>query len=118
MKVSIYRIENWRGAGPYNYRLTELNKMHEEHRGNRPHPRDDGIAGLKRKEHCGFGSLEDLKWWFRGYLRALSLMGFNIAVYKVPLDRIRYGNRQLVFERGDLLPFEHLPVLQRGKIHK
>lgn len=116
--VSIYRVENWRGAGPYNHKFTELRRMHDAHHINRPHPNEDGIAKLVKREYCGFGSREDLEWWFRGHKRSLDLTGFNIAVYKVALNKIRFGHRQLVFARGDLLPFEHLPILRNGRIHE
>lgn len=69
-------------------------------------------------EHCGFGSRADLDWWFQGYKRVLYRHGFNIAFYAVESDLVRYGRRQLMFERGDLLPHERFPMIRNGKILK
>lgn len=68
-------------------------------------------------EVCGFGSREDLDWWFRGYKRILYRERFNVALYTVRPDLIRYGGHQLVFERGNLLPAERFPMLWNGKVH-
>lgn len=91
--------------------------MHEDHGLRHPKPQDDGIAAMRDWEVCGFGSRDDLDAWFAGYRRDLYAAGFNIAVYKVSPDLVRYGGHQLVFERGDLLPFDHLPLIRNGLIH-
>lgn len=115
-KVGVYRVENWRGAGPYNEAHTGLRAMHDAHSGNRPHPCDDGIARPLTTEYCGFGSREDLDWWFQGYKRVLYQYSFNIAFYTVAANLVRYGHRQLMFERGDLLPSERFPIVRNGKV--
>lgn len=92
--------------------------MHREHMGNRPTPHKDGIHRLLRKEHCGFQDREQLDWWFQGHKRALDRERFNIALYAVPSTLVRYGERQLVFERGDLIPVERMPVVRQGKVYR
>ena len=79
-------------------------------------PWDDGIAQPLNVEHCGFGDREALDWWFQGYKRVLYQYRFNIAVYVIASDLIRYGHRQVMFERGDLLPDERLPIIRNGKV--
>lgn len=118
MKVGVYRVENWQGAGPYNSALVGLRAMHESHGGNRPQPKDDGIALSLNVEHCGFGNRQDLDWWFQGFKRDLYRHKFNIAFYAVESELVRYGRRQLMFERGDLLPLERLPIIRNGKVLK
>lgn len=115
MQVAVYRVENWQGAGPYNFKHTGLWGMHTAH-SNRPLPWDDGIAKPLTVEHCGFGDREELDWWFQGYKRVLYQHRFNIAVYLIASNLIRYGNRQVMFERGDSLPVERLPIIRNGKV--
>lgn len=90
--------------------------MHEDHGGNRPHPMDDGIAQPLTVEHCGFKDRGDLDWWFQGYKRVLYQYRFNIAIYLIASDLIRYGNKQLMFERGDSLPVERHPIVRNRKV--
>jgi hypothetical protein len=92
--------------------------MHAAHYGNRPEPKDDGILVLQQGEVCGFGDRSDLDWWFKGFKYDLYRAGFNIARYVVPGELIRYGGRQLVFERGDLLPVERYPMIRNGLIKR
>jgi hypothetical protein len=92
--------------------------MHAAHYGSRPEPSDDGILVLQSGEVCGFGNRDDLDWWFAGYKYDLYRARFNIARYLVPGELIRYGGRQLVFERGDLLPVERYPMIRNGLIKR
>lgn len=118
MKVLVHRVETWSGAGPYQDHYTELHKMHQEHTGTRPVPQRDGIHKIRGSEHCGFPDRESLDWWFTGYKRALEREDFNIALYLVACELIRYGKHQVVFERGDLLPVERLPIVRSGKVRQ
>lgn len=88
--------------------------MHAKHFGNRPEPQDDGILARISGEVCGFGDRADLDWWFKGFKYDLYRAGFNIARYCVPEELIRYGKRQLVFERADYLPVERYPMIRNG----
>ena len=119
VKVSaVYRAETWKGAGPYGSEYRNLLPMHVKHYGVRPQPSEDGILALKGTEVCGFGNREDLDWWFAGYKYDLYRARFNVARYLVPGELIRYGGRQLVFERGDLLPIERYPMIRNGKLKR
>jgi len=95
---------------------TGLWDMHNAHSGCRPLPWDDGIACPLETEHCGFSTREQLDWWFRGYKRVLYEYKFNIAFYLVASQLIRYGHRQIMFERGDLLPVERYPIVRNGEV--
>jgi hypothetical protein len=116
--VSVYKVETWQGAGPYDAKYITLERMHDAHAGTRPMPSDDGIPRLLSSEVCGFGSREDLDEWFKGFKRALYAEGFNIARYAVPSHLIRYGRTQLVFERKSLVPTTRLPIIRGGKVHR
>lgn len=117
VKTSIYRVEDWKGAGPYDsHKHRGLHQMNTEHKGNRPSPAADGIARLLSSEVCGFQDREALDWWFQNHKRSLYQHGFNIAVYVVASHLIRYGQRQLVFERKGLVPVDRLPMIRGGKV--
>lgn len=90
--------------------------MHTAHTGSRPLPWDDGLTDPLETEHCGFGTREELDWWFQGYKRVLYQYKFNIAFYLVASELIRYGHRQVIFERGDLYPHERFPIIRNGEV--
>lgn len=77
---------------------------------------EDGIAELLPTEYCGFVNREHLDEWFRGYKTYLHAEGFLIAVYSVPKNRVRFGHKQVVFRRGDLVPHEQMPLLRGRKL--
>lgn len=102
------------GYGPYGPEFAEfLDAMFEDHSsGSNPGPQDDPQLGfINEGEHCGFATLEALDEWFDGYHEALADLGFVIAKYLVPIERVRYGKQQLVFDRGDLWPVETLTLV-------
>ena len=80
--------------------------------GTHPSPVQDGLNFIHPTEYCGFIKLPDLHRWFSGWHAALAGAGFLIAVYLVPKDRIRFARSQIVFRRGDLLPFRSLPLIE------
>ena len=110
MKVSVLRVEQRGGHGPYSAEYEEaLYAMFEDHRsGEHPGPQDDPQLGkeILPGEHCGFATLDALDEWFEGYHDSLEELGFMIAKYSVPKELVRYGRQQLVFHRGDLWPTE------------
>ena len=114
--VSVYKVETWQGAGPYNAKYVTLERMHDAHERTRPKPSADGIPRLLSSEVCGFATREELDEWFRGFKRALYAEGFNIARYAVPSHLVRYGRTQLVFERKDLIPTSRFPMIRNGKV--
>lgn len=106
VKVSIYRVEQANGAGPYSWDYKDtLSEMFDEH--NDASPKQDSLLEyIDPGEHCGFATLGQLKEWFEGYEDALASLGFRGARYSVPLALVRYGRTQAVFVRGDLFPEE------------
>jgi hypothetical protein len=90
-----------------------LEAMFDDHgNGDHPGPADDPQLGyISENEHCGFATLDALDEWFDGYHEALAELGFVIAKYSVPLNTVRYGRQQLVFNRGDHWPVEHMTLV-------
>jgi len=86
--------------------------MYKEHdQGDHPSPDDDPmLGGMYDEEHCGFATIDALDTWFDGYQETLQDCGYIIAVYTVPLRAVRYGQKQLVFRRGDYVPSRTMPV--------
>lgn len=114
MQVSVLRVEQSDGAGPYSpdY-LDDLADMFLEHGdGTHPGPKDDPQLGyMWEEENCGFATLDALDEWFDGYHEALEALGFAISKYLVPIQDVRFGKQQLVFTRGDLIPVERLTLV-------
>lgn len=109
MKVSIYRVEQPNGAGPYSQEyMDSLEDMFDEHEGGiHVSPKQDRLLGwIDPGEYCCFATLAQLKEWFEGYEHDLTELGFKVARYSVPLPLVRYGRTQAVFTRGDLFPEE------------
>lgn len=71
---------------------------------------DPLLKGITAEEYCGFATLDAVEDWFRGWFEPLQELGFIIAVYVVPLDRVRYGTQQALFRRGDFFPVKTMPM--------
>jgi hypothetical protein len=108
----VYRVENSEGGGPYTFYsfdkadkavVAVSNALKEAHNESHHHPppHSDGISFVRHYERCGFVSIEDLVQWFDGWLQKLHDVGFRMAIYDVPTDRVRAGEKQVVFD-----PFE------------
>lgn len=83
--------------------LRHMNMVHGD--ADHPDPDDDHmLEGIYPDEHCGFATLCALENWFAGYEDALAEEGYGISVYTVPLQSVRYGAKQALFLRGDLMP--------------
>jgi len=103
MKVSMFRVESADGKGPYadNEDNEELAHMFAVH-GDAEHsdPFDDPmLEGIYPDEVCGFPTICALEDWFAGYEDLLAALGYQIAVYSVELQQVRYGHKQAVFVR-------------------
>lgn len=114
----IQRVELPNGDGPYNLRETmwtqknriedQLDDMYHAHRWDadeaRPTPPAE-IPGLWNLTlgwtdwYCAFECTDALRWWFDGYLEKLHELGFGVALYEVPSDRVVAGSKQVVFDR-------------------
>jgi hypothetical protein len=114
MKVSMFRVEKQCGTGPYmadddNPLLKHMMSVHGD--ADHPEPWDDSLLGeIYPDEVCGFPTLCGLEEWFAGYEDPLSMAGYSIGVYSVPVTSVRYGHKQAVFVRGDLHPVRRMSM--------
>lgn len=104
----VYRIEKEDGVGPYfsrNYKdLVDENGMTmlEYHGGdyiNHPCPPEDGIRDIEPEEFCGFESMDALNDWFEDWIPILIEAGYKIVTYDVSTSFVRFGKKQLVFNK-------------------
>lgn len=106
VKVSVFRVEDAYGKGPYESDspvIAAMNAMHGN--ADHPSPAEDPMLGhVYPTENCCFATLCELEEWFAGYEDDLADAGYEISVYTVPLDHVRYGKQQAVFRRGDTYP--------------
>lgn len=112
--IKIYRVEHARGGrGPYLGDLAVAGAMQLEHQKlGHPTPLKDGIETMTVDDYCGFVAREHVDKWFYGFKAKLAHAGFHIAIYEVPMNLIKFGRKQVAFERGDLLPIETMPLLR------
>lgn len=109
MKVSVFRVEDAVGMGPYGSSSSIVSKLTAMYA--HPAPADDPMLGLIRPdEYCGFATLCALEEWFSGYEDDLADAGYEISVYTVPLANVRYGKQQLLFRREDYMPIRAIPM--------
>ena len=115
----MFRVEKADGAGPYMSDDDALRHMFYNHSdAEHPQPADDPLLlkgcpeeGIYPDEVCGFPTLCALEEWFAGYEDPLADAGYEIAVYSVELQHVRYGTHQAVFVRGDSYPVRNIPIL-------
>ncbi|QFG12136.1 Hypothetical Protein OBI_RACECAR_7 [Arthrobacter phage Racecar] len=114
MKVSMFRVEKPCGAGPYvgeeeNELLKHMFTVH----GDADHlePWDDPMLGeIYPDEVCGFATLCALEEWFAGYEDPLTMCGYSIVVYTVPLNAVRYGKKQALFIKDQATAVRTMPM--------
>ena len=110
MKVSVFRVEDANGEGPYGDSSPVKDKLTALY--SHPAPADDPLLKLIRPdEFCGFATLCALEEWFSGYEDELADAGFEISVYSVMLDQVRYGKEQLLFRREDAMPIRTFTMM-------
>lgn len=94
------------GEGPYastSPLIAAMNAMHGD--AEHPSPIQDPLLGEPYPdENCGFATLCALEEWFAGYEDDLAEEGYEISVYTVPLDQVRYGLQQVLFRREGAYP--------------
>lgn len=87
-KVSVFRVENSRGWGPYQSEfypdeyagdLTDMAYDHNKY----PTPFYDGFEAFSEEHFCGFLSVDHLIEWFEGYLDLLFEAGYRVAEYSI-----------------------------------
>lgn len=101
MEMTIYRVEDAKGEGPYRGDgcLLEMANAHDGST-NHPSPYRDGIRDYNISWVCGFTSLEQLRCWFKGWEKALHENGFKISVYNEDDLWVTKGRKQCVFRRS------------------
>lgn len=93
----VYRIEDRYGEGPYradaNYDLVIAHGSNSY-----PTPYQDGII-REKADFCATSSMEGLHSWFIGWIDKLKERGYFISTYKVPKSKVKFGQKQVVFDR-------------------
>lgn len=112
LKVSVFRVEDAVGQGPYvstSPVIAAMNAMHGD--ADHPSPVEDPMLGEPYPdENCGFATLCQLEEWFAGYEDDLAEAGYEISVYTVPISKVRYGKQQVLFRRDDSYPIRTVPM--------
>lgn len=113
MKVSVFRVEDNVGEGPYASTspiIAAMNDMHGD--AGHPSPVEDPMLGEPYPdENCCFATYCDLVDWFAGYEDDLADAGYEISVYTVPSSNVRYGLKQALFRREGRYPDRTMPML-------
>lgn len=104
----VYRVEHKRHRhGPYRCENLKTKKCKDlawallgDHDSDFEHPcpQEEGIL-MRERDYCGFISIEQAVEWFDGWLDRLHFAGYCLAVFEVPEDYVKLGERQAVFPR-------------------
>ena len=102
--VTVYRVEQPDGSGPYfdrygAYRWDDrLERMRSDHSDEaHPSPRQDPmLETIDIYEQSCFESLEQLTKWFKGWMVRLAEEGYAVSEYSVQQGLVRYGEHQAV----------------------
>lgn len=115
-KIKVYRVEHKEtGEGPYrawDNTQPELAMCYAHAELGHPPPTHDGIETMERTDYCGFASREALDKWFHGWKTKLHKWGYHITVYDVPLELVKFGRTQVVFERDADQWFDRMRILR------
>lgn len=99
-KVIVYRVEDPHGLGPYNMSAQASHLCWWGGDLHHPGPHEDGIGRTIYWEHFGFESAQHVIDWFYqddDPAEELESLGLSVTVWET--DQVRYGGRQLVFDR-------------------
>jgi hypothetical protein len=111
--TNIVRIENPKdGCGPYISRFANddlRDKMMEKTSAyvskSHPPPQRDGLTESQILDLgcwvCGCKDIRQLKKWFGEFLPELIESGFKVYRYRLPRERVLYGNHQVVFNPNE-----------------
>lgn len=105
--ITVYRIENSDGLGPFNCfgpNLDKISRILDEYGSfEHPTPYKDGIQlEYINEEVLGCVSLEQLKVWFPDPCRTkLEKLGFAVKKFNVKTAKI--GKHQCAFKRSDVI---------------
>lgn len=100
--VLVYRVEDSEGKGPYYSTDPWIEQVllgiPDPSNSRHPIPSEEGlwyVAGLV----CGFESKESAIEWFSEYvLFGLEALGQKLYGYRVPIEAVQYGVKQVVFD--------------------
>ena len=111
MYVTIFRVQDTKGQGPYTGDKTNYDYMTQRfcwsrrsHEGaNLPSPDAENL--LRTDRHlCGFESLKQLHKWFTDYeLKNLKELGFTIHQIEVLKSSVQFGKQQLIFNSKEVV---------------
>lgn len=112
LKVSVFRVEDAVGQGPYSSTSSFLAAMNAMHGGaDHPSPQEDPLLSEPYPdENCCFATLDALEEWFSGFEDELAEAGYEISVYTVPRENVRYGISQALFRREDRYPIRTMTM--------
>jgi len=126
--VTVFRVENEDGTGPYRTGFSELCDAHR----NAGHPPPDldpapvdgmyettrayssdptsskvlydveryRVLDINPDEVCALPTVERLAEWFEGFGERLDARGYSVVEYDVPPEHVRHGKHQTVFRKG------------------
>lgn len=119
--MKVYRWENENGRGPYiggNLRLGNILRRRHNDRKYYPNPSHDGLGYIYPAEVCGFRSLRQMhKWFSPDDIRLLMRYGYKLVVYDVDEENIRFGRKQIVFNKEEAKPVREVK-LRKVKLKK
>jgi hypothetical protein len=106
--ITVFRIEDEEGVGPYSKTGVGLDTDNTDHH---PTPGEDGIR-LEHSHNCAFNSIEQLRNWFsdRNDQGILVVKGFTCNVYSVPIDHVKFGSKQVTFDKSHAKKISNVPL--------
>lgn len=103
--MKVYRIEHeTENYGPYNGKIdcNMWQSVNHTAANGRPNPYADNWIILEVTDYCGFKTLTQLKRWFTKKERSnLKKLGFVVKVFDISEDKVKLGDKQVVFKRDD-----------------
>ena len=58
---------------------------------------------------CGFKDEEDMRIWFKGWIKKLNKAGYFVVKYKIPKKHVRFGSKQVIFVKENAQIVEKIP---------
>lgn len=101
--MKVYRIEHeTENYGPYNGKVdcNMWQSVNHTAANGRPNPFMDNL-NLEAYDYCGFKTITQLKRWFTKKERSnLKRLGFVVKVFDISEDKVKLGDKQLLFRRS------------------
>ena len=97
-RMTIYRIEDDEGRGPYRHPVYGYDDWHGVKEVQPRHGLGDEEMFFYRRMVFGFRSQRQLRRWFKASeLKALYAAGFKLRTFRVSTKRISFGKAQVAF---------------------